>query len=303
MATEATGSTASGATPASPTGNDEGGNPASVTPASPKSGRERIAERVSELRTKTAEPEAQPAEGENKTAEPAETQGDKSKDDKGKKDPESVPMKAFKERLGRETEKRRAVEGELATAKLQLQKQEAALRLVMEEMERLSAARRDGTALDERDEQIQAMRLSEDARKRSEEIQRAHEQAIVEAEQRAAVSVSAERLGEEMDTALADHDLVDRAELIAALRADAAAARKREEAGGDGSVRSVSAVAAELQANRLEKAKRRLVLERPATPSTVRPQGSANSASVRHSNDRQGIQKRIAELRARAAEA
>jgi hypothetical protein len=261
-----------------------------VIEAPAKSQRELITERTKALKAPKAKADGERPAGEQQRAEPvaeagdADPQGDKSQD-KGKEEQKPIPFKAFQERLGREAKKASALRDQLASKELESTKTRAALNIAAAEVERLQALLRGGGKYDERDEEVQGFRLTEQARAERARLESEHEGARAKQAEDEKVSAMRERISEEIDTALSGADLIHRRELIEAMR--------RQE----NHSRSAKEVADSLQAIKLEKAKPRLVQQRPSTPSTVREQRGGGSSSVSYSNDRSGIRDRVKSLR------
>lgn len=294
MTTAAAGT--AGASPASPTGNSKG----AATTASPTAetttkdvGRSAIVARVAELNagkpgTNDADVDQGDAADGQEAQGDADAQGDKSKDDKGKKTEERmIPERALKDRLAREKKKLDGLRDQIAGKDLEHAKTREALDLALAEVDRLTAALKSGAKFDEKDEQLRAHEIANEANARAQKAQKAHETALQKARDDARRSEMAEQISEEIDGAISATDgLVHRRELIEAM--------KRR----DNLNRSAKEVADELVQTKLERAKSRLVTPQPPTPSTVRPQSAGSNPAPRYPNNREGIRARVAAIRA-----
>lgn len=252
-----------------------------------------IAAEIEEMRTTDAgdgEGDATDAEQQAKGAEKksdagdADPQGEKSKDDKGKVEEKMVPERALKERVNRVNRKLDEAKGQLASRTLELTNAKEALGIAVAEAERLRGLLQKGAKYDEQGEKIAGMELANKARDVAERTKLEHAQELEKAKAEAEISVVTDQLEEEVAGALASHDLVDRAELIREMKKDLS--------------KSATDVAASLEKQKLERARGKLVKEKPSTPSTVRAQraGGTNTA-VKYSNDRKGIAEHIDALR------
>lgn len=141
-----------------------------------------------------------------------------------KKDPDdSVPIKAFKERLAREKEKREKLSADLAAAKLDQQKLRSLFEVAVAENERLTEALRQGQTFDERGEELQALKIQQSAKEMLEKLQQEHQQELVRFRQEQQVETIKEQLRSELARACEEFPLASDAEVKAELRKNPAA--------------------------------------------------------------------------------
>jgi hypothetical protein len=207
--------------------------------------------------------------------------------DKAEDTPEeakTVPFKAFKERLARESEKTKAAKDGLRTANLEIARLRAIVEIANGEVERQAQARQAGQAFDPRDEEIHGFKLAETARARAAKIQ-ADSAAAIEAE------AAAEQKSEvyaavhgELREALAAFPEVTEAELREHGRRP------------DNLTRPLRDIAAEIDRSKLDAYRRRLASEKPPAPTSARPSGGGNGGH-RFPNNAKGMTQRLAVLR------
>lgn len=300
--------------PASPTGKNGGESGArdasssateAVETPSPKSGRAAIAADIESMKAEAADEAAAETtvdgqtDGADKKAEAqndAKPEGDKpSKDDNGKVDDVKKVRAEMKERLKRADKKFEDLKGQLHARDLEHKKSVEALRLAVAEVDRLTGLLKQGAKYDEKGEKIVSMELADKARAAAEKLDQESKKAIEQAREQAATEVEGEALQGEFQQALAAHDLVGFAELKDAYGKEIAAAIESK---GTMQPRTVAEVAAALEDEKLNKARGKLVKERPAHPSSVRGQRAGGTKSqVDYSHDKRGIAEHIDALK------
>jgi hypothetical protein len=211
---------------------------------------------------------------------------DKVDAEKGKKEPDTVPLKAFKARIGEMNDKVRLRTEERDAATTRESNTAAALKLLAEEFESYKASVKAGKIPDERDEQLRQFQLEQRARDEHQRIARERgEQKTKAGEEERKASIKA-RVDKAVGDACSKHDLVEPAR----LKLELATVWKTNPRA------SVEAVAAKLQEDLVQKVKTRLVPPTPPAPTTV--QASANGSAVRFADNAKGMSER---LRARRA--
>jgi hypothetical protein len=229
---------------------------------------------------------AKASEAGKKTADSVDTTDGKA-DPKAKgESEETIPITAFKARLGKETEKRRAAEERASTQANEIERLRAAVELASEEIQRLQQARKDGVTYDEKDELLRNHEVSAEARARLEKLQRKHEEDVRRAREEGEVEAYKENLAEEIGRALQSHDLVDQKTLIAEMSADLSL--------------SAAEAAERIETRLLERAKARLAATAPPKkrfPTTASASASGD-AIRRHELSAQGLAARLEELNA-----
>lgn len=147
---------------------------------------------------------------------------DTPKQDAKKKADDVVPLAAFKERIGKLSEKIKATREELTTATIEREKVTAAARLLHEENERLRAQLREGRAYDPRDEELSDVRLSQRAKEEAENIERMKAERLAELratfEQEAAREAMRAQLSVQIDRAVGSYALASREAVIEAMK-------------------------------------------------------------------------------------
>lgn len=297
----------SGASSASPTGNSKGA-PSASSPAAdpanttqtqtetPRSTRAAIAADIESMQAGSGDDAGdveadQPGTDETKkAAKDAAPEGDKpSKDDKGKEAERMIPERALKERLGREKKKLDDLKGQLHAKDLEHRKGTEALRLALAEVDRLTALVKQSGKYDEKSEKIAQMELAQKAQAKAQELDQGQQKVIEAARTEAARAIETEALQGEFNDALAAHDLVGFAELK-----DEYGKELRSAGAKAAQPRSVTEVAAALEQQKLDKARGKLVKDRPAHPTSTRPQrGGGTKSQVDYSHDRKGIAEHI----------
>jgi hypothetical protein len=293
-------STASAGAPAGATDGNAGSSPAPTAGASPHS-HDAIVESVRQSRqarpddrksdadrsrdegtqqaldeaaTDTAESRSGPEDGSNS-----------SKEESGKKDPESIPLPKFKERLAREQKRFEALQEQSAAKDLAIQKAEKAVELLSGRIEQLHALmQQHGLQVDPRDIQLAEHALDAEARKAAQDLEEQHKSALQQMQEEREVAAEEEKLRGEMNEALEKHPLVSFEELAAAMRRNQSA--------------SAAALAADLHEKKLGHA-RKLIAPAPATPAPTTARPSSSGPAVRYSSDVDGITSHIRALRQR----
>lgn len=233
--------------------------------------------------TPTAETERQPQESGER--------GDSREGQDTQDEPKTIPMAAFKERLGRATEKNKQLQTEVAARDLDLQKARHAVQLLQQELEAVTAKHREGAAYDPRDEQLREADMERRAREIASRVQAEHEETLRKQAAAYADEVRHEQLrasyARDIDSALSQYDLVDRSLLIAALRQEASKAKPA----------SAQTLAASIHAGILERSRKHLgPSARPDTPATTRSPGGG-PPPVSHPNNAAGMLARVREIR------
>lgn len=244
--------------------------------------------------------EAEPAKDAKATAKAKDEKADRAKDAKADGDkpeakakpekPDSVPMAAFEKRVGKLTEQKRALQNEVAAAKLETAKTTAALKIAAEELERYRELAREAGAFDEKDEQIRTNDVRERARAEKARVDQEHQQLTATFTDQETRAANAEQLQAEMDEALASNHLLDFDMLKTLLGKP------------ENLVRPVAEVAAEYQARVLkaagvQTATTAATVAKPPSPKTVKARSNGNAAA-RHPANHEGLEARMAELKA-----
>ena len=198
-----------------------------------------------------------------------ESEGVEVEETKDKPEPESVPMPAFKARIGQLTSKVHRMQGQLAERDHEIALHQEAVKVMQAELQRYRQFAQEGTPIDERDEQIRALQMQQTLRRREQEIADAQ---VAAREQRAVEEVRSEINGE-LDEALVANDLVSREALKAAAHADTVAARHTRR-----SPRAIADIAASLQAKRESDV---LARHQVAAPAKAQPQRRPSPATVK----------------------
>jgi hypothetical protein len=253
---------AAGATPDSP--------PAQAPAPTAPTGKAAMVARLRERKSATT---SQPDASRVVEAEPTATSEPETPKEATTKEPESVPMAAFKERLARASEQVRGYRDQVNQRDLELAKAREAFTLLTAEYQRLREQAGSGAQIDERDEQIRSYEIEKQVREVTERLTQEHQQRIAQAMHEARVSEIREQLSSEIDSATAQFPLVDRRELIAALRESPSA--------------DALALAKSIHERKVDIAKSYLVSPKPPVPSTASP--STVGSVQRFPNDRDGM--------------
>jgi hypothetical protein len=178
------------------------------------------------------EPAVRPDGSEDGKSAPAESEKQQ------KKQPESIPYAAFKERLAREAEKQKGLETSLSTAQRELAEYQKGFALLEAELARERGLRQQGVAWDDREAQIRSYELADQARAAREEIeQQVREQAATQAQEQRRAALR-EQLREEFSEAHAKYPHLHAEEIREAWEANPHA--------------SAAAIAEELHRKKLE---------------------------------------------------
>lgn len=196
---------------------------------------------------------------------------------------ETVPLHAFKARLGREREKQRALQEQVFAKEKNERRLQAALDLAGEELQRMRSALEQGQPFDAKSEQLRAYEVEKKARELALQLDGEVSQAHADRERQERHESFREQLREEVEGAISAHPMIHRAELVAALKLQANAQRP------------VADVARELAAVKLEIAKKHLAAQKPISPQTVKAKGGGSHAAS-HPLNRDGMKARLAEL-------
>jgi hypothetical protein len=274
---------------------------ANDTPHRELSPRQRIKESIREGRKVTASArtddtgqddkrQSQRAAGSEKDAgapskEQAETLDDKAKEAKKEPDSEVVPLKAFKERLARESEKAKTLRDQLGSKDLELAKSREGIRILNAELERLRAAFQEGRRPDDKDERLRGHELEAEARASLDRIQREHEQKLQAGDNETRIAVAKEELQQEVGDALSRYPMVHQRELMAEVRAAWAANPNAR----------IADIAASIQEAKLATADKLRAPSRPPAPTTARP--SSSGSAFTFSNDKRGVKAALAAQR------
>lgn len=211
-----------------------------------------------------------------------------------KKDPESIPMEAFKKRLSEEKRKREALGKQVSDYELAMSKRDQAIELLKGEVTRLAEALQQGSGWDERDEQIRAYEFAEQVRGLQSELEAKHQQALADAEARMRVETTREQVRGYFADALDKHgELVSADELRAACKKQMGDNPDMpvEEIG-----RMVGEIADRIAEQRTEAFRRRSGTDKPAAPAMVRPAPNAK-AGYEYSPNADGMRRWLAAKR------
>ena len=160
--------------------------------------------------------------GQTSEGDTASTQaGEVAKAAKGKEQDEAPPW--LKERLGREKERREKLSADLSAAQLESQKIRHLFDVAVAENERLTEALRQGQTFDERGEELQALRVQQQAKEMLDRLRAEHEQTFQAQLREQHVSQIADQLRSEISSACGEFQLVSPAEVRSELRKNAGA--------------------------------------------------------------------------------
>ncbi len=134
------------------------------------------------------------------------------------KDQESVPLAAFKERLGKEKERREKIETDLHAARGETAKFRHLFEVAVQETERLTEQARTGVAFDERSEELQSLKLQQAVEKQLAAKDIEHQKAFGQLQRDGKINELAAQMRSEVAAACAAFPLVSPAEVRAALR-------------------------------------------------------------------------------------
>lgn len=250
----------------------------------PKPLRERMNERFAEVKRAGDSEKTADAVDKKKAGDVAAPDG-KAKDAKAPeaKSEETIPLTAFKARLGKETEKRKALQDKLDESDLEQKRLRAKFDIAVEELKREREARAKGTALDPKDEQLRDYDIEKRAREAAAKIDREIEDAKRARASNEGQAEFNDQFRADFDRVLSAHPVLSKADLIAELRKPANVSRQ------------VADVARERAAIILENAKKHLAKERPASPDTVKAKAGGSHSAPR-TPDLKSMRKRFSEV-------
>lgn len=211
-----------------------------------------------------------------------------------KKEPETIPMEAFKKRLADEKRKRESLNQQVSDFELAVSKRDQAIELLKGEVRRLAEALQQGTGWDERDEQIRAYEFAEQVRGLQTELEAKHRQALAEAESRMRLEGTREQVKGFFAEALGKHgDLVSADELRAACKKQMG---DNPDMPIDEIGRMVGQIADRIAEQRMDAFRRLSQTEKPAAPAMVRPAPNAK-AGYEYSPNADGMRRWLAAKR------
>ena len=245
--------------------------PATTAPA-PRHDKAAMLEHLQKKRAPQEQPQAEPetaseSEGVTETAAP-------EADAKAKKDPESIPMEAFKKRLQDEKRKREQLSQQVNDYELSVSKRDQAIELLKGEVRRLAEALQSGNGWDERDEQIRAYEFAEQVRQLQQDLEAKHQQSLQAAQEQMRLDHMREQVRGFFSDALERHgELVGVEELRAACKKQMG---DNPDLPPDEIGRMVNEIAGRLANQRLDAAKRRVApRDQPPAPAMVKPSPGA----------------------------
>ena len=245
--------------------------PATTAPA-PRHDKAAMLEHLQKKRAPQEQPQAEPetaseSEGVTETAAP-------EADAKAKKDPESIPMEAFKKRLQDEKRKREQLSQQVNDYELSVSKRDQAIELLKGEVRRLAEALQSGNGWDERDEQIRAYEFAEQVRQLQQDLEAKHQQSLQAAQEQMRLDHMREQVRGFFSDALERHgELVGVEELRAACKKQMG---DNPDLPPDEIGRMVNEIAGRLANQRLDAAKRRVApKDQPPAPAMVKPSPGA----------------------------
>lgn len=213
-------------------------------------------------------------------------------DAEAKKEPETIPMDAFKKRLQDEKRKREDLTKQLNDNTLAIDKRDQAIELLKGEVRRLAEALQNGNGWDERDEQIRAYEFAEQVRQLQTDLESKHQQALVETEQRFKRDALREQVKGFFSDALQKHgDMVGLEELRAACKKQMGdnPDLPPEEIG-----RMVGEIAERIANQRMDYVKGKVApAEKPPAPSLVQP-GSQSRTGYEYTPNAEGMRRWLA---------
>lgn len=225
------------------------------------------------------------------SSEPAEAAAPEA-DAEAKKEPESIPMDAFKKRLQDEKRKREDLTKQLNDNTLAIDKRDQAIELLKGEVRRLAEALQQGSGWDERDEQIRAYEFAEQVRQLQTELEGKHQQSLAEAEQRFRREALRDQVKGYFSDALEKHgDLVGLEDLRAACKRQMGdnPDMSPEEIG-----QTIAQIADRLATQRLEYARGKVgTQEKPPAPTLVAP-GSQSRTGYEYTPNADGMRRWLA---------
>jgi hypothetical protein len=227
--------------------------------------------------------EQQPAEKEA-AAKDAEVPAEKPQGEDTPEEAKTIPFKAFKERLARESEKTKVAKEGLRKAHLEVARLRAIVDIANTEVERQVKARQANQPFDPREEENHGFRLADTARERAAKIQADDAAAFEAAAAAEQVAQVRESVHSELRDALKAFPDVDEAVL------------RREARRQDNLTRPLRDIASELDRKQVDAVRRRIASEKPQAPSSARPSGGGQGGH-RFPNNAKGMTQRLAVLR------
>jgi len=225
------------------------------------------------------------------SSEPAEAAAPEA-DAEAKKEPESIPMDAFKKRLQDEKRKREDLTKQLNDNTLAIDKRDQAIELLKGEVRRLAEALQQGSGWDERDEQIRAYEFAEQVRQLQTELEGKHQQSLAEAEQRFKRDALRDQVKGYFSDALEKHgDLVGLEDLRAACKRQMGdnPDMSPEEIG-----QTIAQIAERMANQRLEAVRGKVApQEKPPAPALVNP-GSQSRTGYEYTPNAEGMRRWLA---------
>lgn len=226
------------------------------------------------------------------SGEPAKDAAPEANGVEAKKEPETIPMDAFKKRLQDEKRKREDLTKQLNDNTLAIDKRDQAIELLKGEVRRLAEALQNGNGWDERDEQIRAYEFAEQVRQLQTDLESKHQQALVETEQRFKRDALREQVKGFFSDALQKHgDMVGLEELRAACKKQMGdnPDLPPEEIG-----RMVGEIAERIANQRMDYVKGKVgSAEKPPAPSLVQP-GSQSRTGYEYTPNAEGMRRWLA---------
>lgn len=209
--------------------------------------------------------------------------GDKDKDS-DKTEPDSVPMAAFKARIGKLNGRIKELSEQVASKDLEVKRRDAAIDLLREEVIRLQKAAEAGTKLDPRDEQIRAYEFEKRVSALQQKLLEEHQTALAEQAEAIRVEELRSHVAAGFRRVLDKYPLVSGPELRAAARKVLGDAPKQS---AEEIVATLEQIAARLDEQKLEKAKGRLQpSEKPPAPKFVKPSNGQAAGYQYPANDK-----------------
>lgn len=197
--------------------------------AAPKSDGDRMMDFLAAKREASkataATPQATPPDGKRETEgdSPESSPGNADDVDEKKVDEKArtVPLAAFQERIGKMQDKVKAAREDAVRLAHEKDRYEAATRLLSARIEALEAQLKSGTTYDPRDDELSALKMSQEAEKLAAELNAAREAKLKEARESFELEIKREafkaKLSAQIDEALQQHRLADRDAVIAAM--------------------------------------------------------------------------------------
>jgi len=226
------------------------------------------------------------------SSQPAEAAAPEADGAEAKKEPETIPMDAFKKRLQDEKRKREDLTKQLNDNTLAIDKRDQAIELLKGEVRRLAEALQQGSGWDERDEQIRAYEFAEQVRQLQTELEGKHQQSLAEAEQRFKRDALRDQVKGYFSDALERHgDLVGLEDLRAACKRQMGdnPDMSPEEIG-----QTIAQIAERMANQRLEAVRGKVApQDKPPAPALVQP-GSQSRTGYDYTPNAEGMRRWLA---------